>query len=100
MRLARTYCAGSTGRSAGRVNTRVQECKSARALKRESTRAQERLRGRKEGINVWVRCEKGRMMWKQGSVEQMADERCGWRIGRKARRRESKKVLGAKSYST
>ena len=41
-----------------------------------------------------VRCEKGRMMWKQGSVEQMADERCGWRIGRKARRRESKKVLG------
>jgi hypothetical protein len=49
---------------------------------------------------VGVRCEKGRMMWKQGSVEQMADERCGWRIGRKARRRESKKVLGAKSYST
>lgn len=47
-----------------------------------------------------VRCEKGRMMWKQGSVEQMADERYGWRIGRKARRRESKKVLAAKSYST
>lgn len=63
-------------------------------------KAQERLRGRKEGINVGVRCEKGRMMWKQGSVEQMADERCGWRIGRKARRRESKKVLVAKSYST
>lgn len=63
-------------------------------------KAQERLRGRKEGINVGVRCEKGRMMWKQGSVEQMADERCGWRIGRKARRLESKKVLGAKSYST
>jgi hypothetical protein len=76
------------------------EHKSARALKRENARAQERLRGRKEGINVGVRCEKGRMMWKQGSVEQMADERCGWRIGRKARRRESKKVLGAKSYST
>ena len=76
------------------------EHKSARALKRENARAQERLRGRKEGINVGVRCEKGRMMWKQGSVEQMADERCGWRIGKKARRRESKKVLGAKSYST
>lgn len=76
------------------------EHKSARALKRESARVQERLRGRKKGINVGVRCEKGRMMWKQGSVEQMADERCGWRIGRKARRRESKKVLGAKSYST
>lgn len=39
-----------------------------------------------------VRCEKGRMMWKQGSVEQMADERCGWRIGRKARRREGEKA--------
>jgi len=76
------------------------EHKSARALKRENARAQERLRGRKEGINVGVRCEKGRMMWKQGSVEQMADERCGWRIGKKARRRESKKALGAKSYST
>lgn len=76
------------------------EHKSARALKRENARAQERLRGRKEGINVGVRCEKGRMMWKQGSVEQMADERCGWRIGRKARRRENKKVLGAKCYST
>ena len=76
------------------------EHKSARALKRENARTQERLRGRKEGINVGVRCEKGRMMWKQGSVEQMADERCGWRIGKKARRRESKKALGAKSYST
>lgn len=76
------------------------EHKSARALKRENARAQERLRGRKEGINVGVRCEKGRMMWKQGSVEQMADERCGWRIGRKARKRENKKVLGAKCYST
>ena len=28
------------------------EHKSARALKRENARAQERLRGRKEGINV------------------------------------------------
>lgn len=70
------------------------EHKSARALKRENARTQERKK------DVGVRCEKGRMMWKQGSVEQMADERCGWRIGRKARRRESKKVLGAKSYST
>lgn len=39
-----------------------------------------------------VRCEKGRMMWKQGSVEQMADERCGWRIGRKARKQEGEKA--------
>ena len=79
------------------------EHKSARALKHENVKAQERKKGfveEKRGINVGVRCEKGRMMWKQGSVEQMADERCGWRIGRKARRRESKKVLGAKSYST
>lgn len=76
------------------------EYKSARALKHENVKTQEKLRGRKKGINVGVRCEKGRMMWKQGSVGPMADERCGWRIGRKARRRESKKVLGAKCYST
>lgn len=65
------------------------EHKSARALKRENAR---KASWKKKGDKCGVRCEKGRMMWKQGSVEQMADERCGWRIGRKARRRESKKA--------
>lgn len=52
------------------------EYKSARALKHENVKAQEKLRGRKKGDKCGVRYEKGRMMWKQGSVEQMADERC------------------------
>lgn len=38
VRLARTYCAGSTGRSAGRVNTRVQERKSVKTQERKSAR--------------------------------------------------------------